>query len=201
MWDRIERLTQPAVEPLSLAEAKAHCKVDSADEDAFFARAIRAARELIEGPDGAGIALVASQWEMRLDQMPAEIRVPMGPVLSIDGVAWLDEAGNLQTIAADRYQWRKGRYEARIMPAPGSAWPAVRCRYDAVHVAFTAGFPGTEAETPDMTAIPEPLRVAMLMLIGHWHETRETVAMGQITAEIQLGFNDLGNRHRVGRFA
>lgn len=201
MWDRIERLSQPAVEPLSLADVKGHGHIDAGDEDGFYGRAIRAARQLIEGPNGAGLALVAAQWRLSLDAMPAEIRIPMGPVLAIDTVAYRDAVGALQTLDPARYDWRKGPFEARIMPAPGRAWPSVRRRYDAVQITFTAGFPGTDAAPPDLAAIEEPLLVAMLMLIQHWSANRETVVIGQVPAEIQFGFNSLVNRYRVGRFA
>ncbi len=201
MWDRIERLSQPAAEPLSLADVRGHGHIDAVDEDGFYGRAIRAARQMIEGPNGAGLALVASQWRLRLDAMPAEIWIPMGPVISIDTVAYRDEAGALQTLGAEQYQWRKGQFEARLKPAYGRTWPPVRDQYDAVEIIFTAGFPGTDAETPDLTAIEEPLRIAMLMLIQHWNFNRETVVIGQMPAEIQFGFNSLINRYRVGRFA
>jgi uncharacterized phiE125 gp8 family phage protein len=200
-WDRIERLTAPAVEPLTLAEVKEACRIDGSDQDGFLARAIRAARELIEGPDGAGIVMVASRWRMRLDHLAGEVWIPMGPVNAIDSVELLDEAGTLQAVPPAAYQWRAGRYEARIKPAYGLTWPTVRRQYDAVRITFTAGFPGTGEDPAILTAIPEPLRIAMLMLIGHWHEHRESVVVGQIPAEIQLGFRDLVNRYRVGRTA
>jgi uncharacterized phiE125 gp8 family phage protein len=199
MWDRIERLTAPAVEPLSLGEVKEACRIDGPDQDGFLTRAIRAARDLIEGPDGAGLVLVASHWRMRLDGLAGELWIPMGPVITIDSVQYLDDAGALQTVAPADYQWRTGRFEARIKPAYGLSWPTVRCQYDAVRVTFTAGFAGTEQEPPSLAMIPEPLRIAMLMLIGHWHEHRETVVVGQLPSEIQFGFKDLINRYRVGR--
>ena len=87
MWDRIERLTEPAVEPLTLAEVKQQCRVDTSDDDAFLQRAIKSAREVIEGPHGAGIVMIASQWQMRLDWLTPEIWIPTGPVISID--PWL----------------------------------------------------------------------------------------------------------------
>ena len=141
MWDRIERLSGPAAEAISLVEAKEACRIDSGDEDAFLARAIKAARELVEGPDGAGLALAASEWQLRLDQLPAEIWIPMGPVISIDAITYRDAAGTMQTLAPARYQWRKGTLESRIKPAHGDAWPTVRDQYDAVQANFTAGFP------------------------------------------------------------
>jgi uncharacterized phiE125 gp8 family phage protein len=201
MWDRIERLSAPAAEALTLAEVKAHCRIDHDAEDALLARAIKAARDTVEGPDGAGLALIAAQWQMRLDRLMGEIWIPMGPVLSIDAVRYLDEAGVMQTVQPAGYQWRKGRFEARIKPAYGLSWPIVRERYDAAHITFTAGFPGTDQIPPDLSAIPEPLRIAMLMLIGHWYEQRETVVIGEVPAEIQHGFKELLGRYRVGRFA
>ena len=130
MWDRIERLTEPAIEALSLVEVKQACRIDADDDNAFLAGAIRAARQIIEGPDGAGLALVASEWQMRLDAMPAEIVVPIGPVIGIGTVSYLDDGGVLQTIAPAAYQWRRGHFEARIRPALGTIWPAVRRRFE-----------------------------------------------------------------------
>jgi uncharacterized phiE125 gp8 family phage protein len=201
MWDRIERLTAPAVEPLTLAEVKEACRIDGVDQDGFLSRATKAARELIEGPDGAGLVLIASRWRQRFDGFVSSLWLPMGPVIGIEGIDYVDAAGVLQTLPPAAYHWRKGRYEARIQPAHGLTWPVARRQYDAVQVTFTAGFPGTEVEPPSLGVVPEPLRIAMLMLIGHWHEHRETVVVGEIPAEVQLGYRDLVNRYRVGRTA
>jgi uncharacterized phiE125 gp8 family phage protein len=201
MWDRIERLSQPAVEALTLDDVKRHGRIDSADENAWLLSAIKAARQAIEGPTGAGVAIVAAQWRLPLDRFPAEIWIPMGPVISIDAIFYRDAAGVLQMLAPARYQWRKGTFEARIKPAPGDTWPSTREQYDAVQVTFTAGFPGTESNPPDLTGIDEPLKVAMLMLIRHWDANRETVVVGEMPAEMPLGFTNLINRYRVGRSA
>ena len=201
MWNRIERLSAPAAEALTLDEVKAHCRVDGTDQDAFLISAIKAARQLMEGPDGAGLALVASSWRMSFDAMPSEIWIPMGPVISIDEIAYVDEGGDDQTVEPDGFQWRRGSYEARIKPAYGLTWPSVRRQYNAVQVTFTAGFPGTDDNPIKLDMVPEPLRKAMLMVISHWNENRETAVLGQAPAEIQFGFNDLVNRYRVGRFA
>jgi uncharacterized phiE125 gp8 family phage protein len=201
MWDRIERVSQPAAEPLTLADVKLHGHIDSADENAWLLSAIKAARQAIEGREGAGLAIVAAQWRLSLDVFPAEIWIPMGPVISIVSISYRDAAGALQTLPPARYQWRKGFLEARIKPAPGDAWPSTRAQYDAVQVTFTAGFPGTETDPPELAGIDEPLKVAMKMLIQHWHANRETVVVGQIPAEMPLGFTNLINRYRVGRFA
>ena len=116
-------------------------------------------------------------------------------------MAYVDEAGALQTLEAERYQWRKGSFEARIRPAYGLSWPTVRRVFDAIRVTFTAGYAATDADPPSVDLVPSSLKTAMLMLISHWYEHRETVVIGQVQAEVEFGFNALVNRHRVGRFA
>jgi uncharacterized phiE125 gp8 family phage protein len=40
--------TPPVVEPVSVTEAKAHCRVDTTTDDAYIAALITAAREYVE---------------------------------------------------------------------------------------------------------------------------------------------------------
>jgi len=44
----IRRHTAPAVEPVSLSEAKTHCRVDTSDDDAYIGSLITVAREYLE---------------------------------------------------------------------------------------------------------------------------------------------------------
>jgi uncharacterized phiE125 gp8 family phage protein len=201
MWNRIERVTQPAAEAITRTEAKSHLRVDHTDDDTLIDRLIKAARQAVEGPDGAGVVLMASQWTLKLDHLHGSIWIPTGPVLSIDSIVYVDDGGASQTLPGSDYQWRKGRYEARIAPAYNLSWPTVRRQYDAVTVTFTAGFDGTGDSPPSVDLVPEGLRQAMLLLIGHWYANRETVVIGQIPATLQFAFDHLVNAHRVGRVA
>lgn len=203
MWSRIERVAQPTDEALLLAEVKGQLRIDAVvtDDDAFLTRCIKAAREMVEGPDGAGVAIMASQWRVGLDCLPAEVRIPMGPVLSIDSIVYLDSDGAEQTLDPAGYQWRRGHYEARILPAYNAFWPATRLQYNAVTIEFTAGFTGTEEDPVKRDMIPSHLLVAMRMLIAHWHMNRATSVVGKVPTEIQHGFEDIINMFRVGRIA
>jgi uncharacterized phiE125 gp8 family phage protein len=125
----------------------------------------------------------------------------MGPVLSIDSVAYVDEAGAAQAIASGDYQWRKERFAARLRPAYNMSWPTVRRQFDAVTVTFTAGYAGTDDSPVSRDNLPAPLLQAMQMLIGHWDANRETTVVGVIPAEVQHGFDVLMNMYRVGRIA
>ncbi|MNM21459.1 Phage gp6-like head-tail connector protein [compost metagenome] len=42
----------------------------------------------------------------------------------------------------------------------------------------------------------EDVRLAMLLLIGHWDENREAVNIGNITSEVPLGFAELIGPYR-----
>jgi uncharacterized phiE125 gp8 family phage protein len=200
MWNRLERVSAPVTEVITTAEAKAHCRVDHTDDDDLISRLIRAARECIDGPHGIGIAMVAQQWTLSLDGMPPCIWIPMGPVLSIDSITYLDDGGSRQMLASDGYSWRKELFGARIKPPYNGTWPTVRCDYDSVQVTFTAGYPGTNDSPASLDEVPEALRQAMLMLIGHWYANRETTIIGEIPAELQFSFQNLTERFRVGRF-
>lgn len=203
MWNRIERIAQPAAEALTLAEVKEQLRIGQGNDDdkPFLERCIKAAREMVEGPDGAGIAIMSAGWRLKLDCFPAEIRIPMGSVLSIEAIKYLDATGTVQTLSAGEYQWRTDRFGAFISPAYGKAWPATRQMYDAVKVEFIAGFPGTGAEPVDLKMIPENLRIAMLMLIAHWDANRETSVVGEVPADIAFGYEAIMNMFRVGRIA
>lgn len=201
MWNRISRVTQPAAEAVTLSDVKLSRRNDFEDDDVFLNRCIKAAREVVEGPNGSGVVLMASQWSIKFDAMPREIWIPMGPVLSIDSISYIDDAGDTQTLDAAAYQWRAEAFAARVRPAYQLSWPTVRRQYDAVTVTFTAGFPGTNDSPVSRDNLPGPLVQAMHMLIGHWDENREAVVVGVIPAEVQQGFNALINMYRVGRVA
>jgi uncharacterized phiE125 gp8 family phage protein len=200
MWNALERTSAPVTEIVTTAEAKAQCRIDHSDDDTLINRLIKVAREKLEGPNGIGICFVSQGWRLSLDRFPREIRVPMGPVLSIDSITYVDEGGQTQTLDANLYQWRKERFGARIAPAYDQTWPIARCVYDAVQVNFTAGFPGTEDSPANLTNVPETLKHAMLLLVGHYYENREAVLAGEMP-EMPYGFENIVNQYLVGRIA
>ena len=70
-------LTPPAVEPLSLAEAKTFLRLETAEEDPLIAAFISAARLHVETQ--TGLALVTQSWRMVLDCWPANGRIAVRP--------------------------------------------------------------------------------------------------------------------------
>ena len=63
------RTVTAAVEPVTLAEVKAHLRLDHASEDELLGGLIRAAREEVER--ATGLALIDQDWRLVIDEWPA----------------------------------------------------------------------------------------------------------------------------------
>ena len=71
----------PGEDPVTLAEAKAFCRIDSSDEDALVEALIAAARLQVESLTGR--ALVTQSWRLTLDCAPRLVELPVIPVASL----------------------------------------------------------------------------------------------------------------------
>jgi uncharacterized phiE125 gp8 family phage protein len=157
-------VTPPAVEPVSLALAKAHLRIDHDDEDDLIQAWIAAARRLTE--DYAGRRWVTQTVRATLPAFPAWAwEFPVGPVASVTSVAYLDAAGDPQTVAAADYQTWLDHNPPLLMPAPDGVWPDTEAdRAATVTITFVAG--------TDVGDVPEMVAPAMLQVIGQFDEAR-----------------------------
>ena len=77
----IKRITEPLIEPVSLAEAKSHLRVDQdfAEDDLYIQSLVSAARHYVESVSDR--TLIRSQWQIKLDQFPSwDIELPRPPI-------------------------------------------------------------------------------------------------------------------------
>ena len=77
----LQLVTPPAEEPVSLAEAKLHLRVDFPNEDALITALIAAARQAAETLTGR--QLVTARWKLVLDSFPGPRDVYKRQALSI----------------------------------------------------------------------------------------------------------------------
>ncbi|HEY0282981.1 MAG TPA: head-tail connector protein, partial [Rhizomicrobium sp.] len=79
-------VTPPAAEPVTLAEAKAHLKVDTSADDALITSLIVAARARAEWHSGC--AFVTQSWTLWLDAWPRNglVEIPLPPLQSVTQV-------------------------------------------------------------------------------------------------------------------
>lgn len=187
-------VTAPATEPLSLAEAKAHLRVDQDDENDLIATLVIAAREYVETHTHR--ALITQTWDYQLDGFPAmwstvdvdarqvhtgAIWFPKPPLLSVTSLTYVDTAGVTQTWDAGNYTvdapaGPKARM-GRLVPAWSLYYPVARTVPNAVTVRFVAGYGGA-------ALVPASLKAGMKLLIGNWWLNREAGQIVRGSADI-----------------
>jgi uncharacterized phiE125 gp8 family phage protein len=163
----LKLVAAPAVEPVDLAEVKSHLRIESADEDTLLEGLIKAAREYCEGYQNR--AYITQTWELLLDGWPdSPFAVPLPPLQSVTSIKWYDMAETESVFDAADYQVDVDSYRGRISLAYGKSWPTLSLRpMNGVVVQFKAGY-GDSADS-----VPEQIRLAVKVLIGHLYENRE----------------------------
>lgn len=170
-------ITPAAQEPITLAEARAQCRVDGTEEDTLLAIYISAARASCEGLTQR--PLITRTYEQTLDAFPAEeIALRVASVQSIASVKYTDTAGAEQTINSTAYTLDgTNSLQPWLLPAVGSVWPDTEETINAVRVRFVAGFGATAAD------MPADVRVWLLMTVALMFNNRELVdASGKSSA-------------------
>jgi len=173
-------ITAPIEEPVTLAEAKAHCKAtDSTDEDTLISSLIIAARQQAE--HRLGRALCTQTLELVLDQFPEGFKLINPPVISVTSIKYIDTAGVQQTLNPADYSLDKDSEPGWLVPAYGLAWPDTREVPNAVRARYVAGY-GAAA------AVPQTIKAWMLMAISTMYNQREAIITGTVVAEVPRDF-------------
>jgi uncharacterized phiE125 gp8 family phage protein len=172
----LKRTTAPAVEPVTLAEAKNHCRVDTNADDALIQSYITTAREWVE--DYIDRALVTQQLVMKLDAFPPEIELPRPPMIA-SGTATAvtityvtGEAGGTATLSASEYRVDRDSTPGVIRTLYGGSWPSHLLDANSVTVSWWAGY-------GDAASVPQRVKSALLMCV---HELYEKRGDGQMPA-------------------
>lgn len=185
-----ELVTGPASEPVTLAEAKAHARVDIDDDDALLTELITAARQWVE--QNTGRCLITQTWRLALDAWPGQqgdqwwdgtregpitmldaqwLEFRRSPVIAITEVATLDEADAATVWASSNYYLaRQPNGYGRLVRKRGAVWPEVSDRgAGAIRIKATCGY------GPLATDVPFPFRQAIKQLVAYWSENRDAV--------------------------
>ena len=185
---KLTLVSPPGVEPVSAADAKLHLRVDHALDDTLIAGLIGAAREWAEAFTGR--KLITQTWSVWLPAWPpARFRVPLSPVQSVTSIVYTPVGGAETTVSADTYALAP---DETLWLTRGSAWPSGEILLpEGVTITVKVGY-GDAA-----TSVPKRFTQAMLLMIGHWYEHRESVNIGNITSEVPLGAEMLLWQERI----
>ncbi len=183
----IRRITEPTIEPVSIAEAKAHLRVDAdfTDDDLYIQSLISAARYHVETVSDR--TLVRSQWQLKFDHFPSwDLELPRPPIATGQISVTYVPSGASAPVAFTNFREDRDSTPAVIRPQWNGTWPTCRGAENDVTVTYWAGYGDST------TSVPAPARHAILMLVAHWYGTREAVIQGgmnpvPMAVEILLG--------------
>lgn len=164
-------LAGPAVEPITLAEAKAHLRLDGADEDGVVAALVTAARIAVER--ATRLVLIEQSWRLVLDRWPPGrvLRLPFAPVLAVTSVKVTPVSGLPATIDPALYRLEREGDDPRLVPDPSVPDPGIAA--GGVAIEMRCGFGPAPAD------VPAPLRLATHQLVTRWFAHRGDEAGGR----------------------
>lgn len=162
---RLKPLTAPTDEPVTIAEAKLHARIDDDIDNALVASLIKTAREMAEAYTRR--AFITQTWQLFMDAFPAEsfIDLPRPPLVSVAHVKTYTDADVAATMSASDYYVDTVSEPARLVLRDGKSWPDVGRVANGVEIQFTAGYGG-----PDV--VPGSIKTGALHLVAWLYEHR-----------------------------
>lgn len=152
---------------ITVAQAKEHLRITHANDDTYIEAITLAASEYCE--DYQNKVYVAREVVDYLDSFPTEIRPVRSPLISVTTLKYYDTDNVLRTLVLGT------DYEVDIYTEPGriteyynTSWPDTRSKVNAVVLTYQAGYVAR-------AVIPEEIKHAVKLMIGHLYENRESV--------------------------
>lgn len=166
---------------ITTAQAKEHLRITHADDDTYIAAITLAASEWCE--EYQNRVYVQREVIDYYDRFPTVIRPSKSPLISVDSVEYYDTDGVLQTLAAATYDVGIYKEPGRIALAYNQSWPSIRTMINAVVVTYQAGWVAR-------ANVPEEIKHAVKLMVGHLYENREAASQVTINS-IPLGVKSL----------
>lgn len=191
-------------EQVSLVDARRHCNITAEgsplfhEDDALLEDIlIPAAREWCE--EYTGLAFATKTLQIKIDAFPedGDIRLPIGPALSIESVVYVDDEEAEITLAPTDYTLDAASVPQWLIQANDVTWPVAKEVANAVTIRYQAGY-SLPNESPVVKPLPKTFRVAMLMLIVHLYENRGA-GVEKALSEVPFGVKSMLDWKRVRR--
>lgn len=207
---KLNLITAPLSEPVTLTEAKAHLRLETTLDDIYVTSLITAARMYTEGTTWR--ALINQVWELVMDGFPGcypslwvtpstryvtdrEIELPRGDISPVGAdltVKYDDNTGAEQTFASSNYIV-DATPMARLVLKSTSSWPLTNGEVKCVRIRFKVGFGDAASD------VPLPIKQAILLLISQMYEHRTPEVTGTIISKVGFAVEALLERYRLNK--
>ena len=152
----------PAVEPVSVADARRNSDVDDSYRDVDFSRWITEARKQVE--HDSRLSLVNQTRIRKLDAFPSESYITLrAPLVSVSSISYIDTGGDSQTWSSAEYEVDTVRSCVHLL-AHTYSYPTTRVTPNAVTITYISGHGATAA------TVPEAAKAAILLLCRFRHD-------------------------------
>lgn len=184
-------LSQPTVEPITLEEIKAHCRVEHEQDDILISALITAARQWCEHYTRR--AFINQTWDLAISTVPEKryINLPRAPLSSVTAVQLFNERDELKTWSADQYYSDVIHTPGRVVLRDDATWPSQQRCSNGMVVTYVAGY------GPDGSFVPEAIKLAIKQLVLHWYEYRGDAVHTTMTAHAPMTVEALLDPYRV----
>lgn len=140
---RLRRTVEPSDLPVTLDEVATALKLGTLTEDDQEEIRLWILAAVDDVETDSQRSLMPQTWVLKMDELPDVIELRRPPILTVASVAYLDTAGDSQTLSSSLYDTDLTGEPGRILPAEGTCWPSTDCKPNAVTVTFTAGYSST----------------------------------------------------------
>lgn len=173
MWYAPSIVTPATAEPVTLAEAKAHLRVDNADEDAVIGGYIAAARDYVEKYTGTFI--MPCRVRAFCDSFSDCSRIPMVPLDDVVEISCTLPDGSAHIVSDTIYEVRADGLTAAVVLKQGQTWPSILAG-SRIAVTVDVGY----------GSVPPAIRHAILLLLGDFYRGRENTSIGSYNQPAEM---------------
>ncbi|HPC44646.1 MAG TPA: head-tail connector protein [Candidatus Latescibacteria bacterium] len=175
--------SEPAVEPVTLTEAKLFARIDTSDDDALISALITTARARSEMYTGRTWVHTIFDYYMDAQELASlnsgPIVLPTCPLkTSSVTVKYYDYDGTENTFSASNYWVDLYSVPARLCLMLGQSYPSAIRENNGLKVTFTAGY------SADATSVPEAAKTAIKIMVADMYEHREDDAIDKAVTSI-----------------
>ena len=167
MWS-VRTVGVTGAEPVTLAEAKAQCRVDHTDDDTLITRLTKVAREMIEAR--TGVLTRAQTIEITYQGFSDPFCLPRAPISAVTSLTYGD-------VEIEDFRFGAVLSVPLLRPALLARWPVT---LENVVILATGGYADGE--------VPERLRHAMLIQTADWYANRESGELSETVEDLICDF-------------